>query len=191
MDPKYVLEFRVTIMDYFPPIWRRIRVPYDFTFYDLHRAVQRAMGWSDVQHHQFHVRFPNEKQEFFVRTHFDSQRQSIVCDGGYKCLLRDILLRPKVKTVYTYDYADAWEHEILLERILLEEEGVKYPICVDGERTCPLENIGGVVIYRAVLNILNNPAHPEHGIWKMRLKRYYNKDEFDPEAFDKTLISFD
>jgi hypothetical protein len=40
-----VLQFKITLLETDPPVWRRIQVPDYYTFYDLHVAIQDAMGW--------------------------------------------------------------------------------------------------------------------------------------------------
>jgi hypothetical protein len=42
-----VHQFKITLQDISPLIWRRIRVPASYTFWDLHVAIQDAMGWTD------------------------------------------------------------------------------------------------------------------------------------------------
>jgi hypothetical protein len=46
--------------------------------------------------------------------------------------------------VYLYDFGDGWEHKVELEKILPREAGVRYPICLGGERVCPPEDCGGI-----------------------------------------------
>jgi len=55
MKKKYspVYQFKITLEDAKPPIWRRIQVPETYTFWDLHVAIQDAMGWSDYHLHEF------------------------------------------------------------------------------------------------------------------------------------------
>src|SRR5262249_40962495 len=50
-----VYQFKVTLEDSMPPIWRRIQVP-DCTLGELHEVLQVAMGWEDAHLHQFVVR---------------------------------------------------------------------------------------------------------------------------------------
>jgi len=38
-----------------PLVWRRIQVPEDYSFWDLHVAIQDAMGWLDYHLHEFEV----------------------------------------------------------------------------------------------------------------------------------------
>ena len=57
-----VLQFSVTLQGIEPKIWRRIHVPSDYNFWDLHVAIQDAMGWQDWDPKRFEpdkVRFDN------------------------------------------------------------------------------------------------------------------------------------
>ena len=40
-------QFGVTLERVRPEIWRTIEVPEDYLFWDLHVAIQNAMGWLD------------------------------------------------------------------------------------------------------------------------------------------------
>jgi len=52
-------QFKITLGDTKPPVWRRIRLPETYSFWDLHVAVQDAMGWSDYHLHQFEMLNPS------------------------------------------------------------------------------------------------------------------------------------
>ncbi len=52
-----VYQFKITLQGIKPPIWRRIQVPETYTFWDLHVAIQDAMGWSDYHLHEFRLTF--------------------------------------------------------------------------------------------------------------------------------------
>jgi len=54
-----VYQFKITLRDIKPPIWRRIQVPETYTFWDLHVAIQDAMGWSDYHLHEFEMVDPS------------------------------------------------------------------------------------------------------------------------------------
>jgi hypothetical protein len=62
---------------------------------------------------------------------------------------------------YEYDFGDCWEHEILFEGCFRAEKGTRYPLCVEGERACPPEDIGGPDGYRRYLETLSDPDHEE------------------------------
>lgn len=52
---KNVYQFKITLVETNPPVWRRIQVPESFSFYDLHVAIQDAMGWLDYHLHMFEI----------------------------------------------------------------------------------------------------------------------------------------
>ena len=78
---------------------------------------------------------------------------------------------------YEYDFGDDWQHEIVLEKILPADPGQMLPVCIDGKRACPPEDIGGVWGYEGILEALQNPQNPEYAIYEL-------DDPFDPDAFD-------
>jgi pRiA4b ORF-3-like protein len=96
-----------------------------------------------------------------------------------KVILNQILSRPKQKMIYEYDFGDGWEHELLLERVLAPEPGVRYPRCTDGARACPPEDCGGTGGYENFLAAIRDPNHEEHEEYLEWIG-----DEFDPEQFD-------
>ena len=49
------LRFRIDLLGIQPPIWRELLVPARYTFWDVHVAIQDAMGWLDYHLHEFHV----------------------------------------------------------------------------------------------------------------------------------------
>ena len=55
----HVYEFRVTLAEVSPSIWRSIQVPEPYSFWDLHVALQDAMGWLDYHLHLFRVTKPD------------------------------------------------------------------------------------------------------------------------------------
>ena len=48
---KRVYQFKITLLDTKPPIWRRIQVAENYRFWDLHMAIQNAMGWQNCHLH--------------------------------------------------------------------------------------------------------------------------------------------
>ncbi len=49
-----VYQFKITLIDSRPPIWRRIQVK-DCTLEKLHEHIQTAMGWTNSHLHHFRV----------------------------------------------------------------------------------------------------------------------------------------
>ena len=185
MKKKYnqVFQFKITLKGIKPPIWRRIQVPETYTFWDLHVAIQDAMGWDDYHLHEFELVNPltglkqsiGSPDKEFDREVFSELKQNLV----------DFFSMENRSAVYTYDFGDNWEHKIQLEKILPREEGVTYPICIKGKRACPPEDCGGIWGYAELLEILGNPNHEEYEEMLEWLG-----GEFDPEHFDVEEISF-
>jgi hypothetical protein len=51
--PLRICRFKVSLLDIEPEIWRIIEVPETYTFWDLHVAIQDAMGWLNYHLHAF------------------------------------------------------------------------------------------------------------------------------------------
>ena len=51
---KKILQFKITLCDIKPAIWRRIQIPEKATFDDLHKAIQDSMGWLGYHLYAFH-----------------------------------------------------------------------------------------------------------------------------------------
>ena len=80
--------------------------------------------------------------------------------------------------LYEYDFGDGWEHEVLFEGCIRAEKGQRYPICIEGERACPPEDVGGVWSYAEYLEALTDPEHEQHEDFLEWA------GPFDPEKFD-------
>jgi pRiA4b ORF-3-like protein len=142
-----VYAIKVTLLGTRPPVWRRILVPRDITLRNLHRTLQTVMGWTDSHLHQFVF-----------------QRQSLSDP------------RSRVRSKVADDFGDGWQHELLLEEVLLGDESFQQ-ICVAGKRCCPPEDCGGPHGFAELLKALqdaNDPRHEKVCAWL---------GDFVPESF--------
>lgn len=181
-----VYQFKITLRGIMPPIWRRIQVPSTYSFWDLHVAIQDAMGWLDYHLHEFGL--PHLKTGETIRIGVPDEdlinEERILLDREEK--ISKYFTMENRLAEYEYDFGDGWKHEIRLEKILPREEGVEYPRCIVGKRACPPEDVGGVGGYADFLEIIGNPGHEEYHDTLTWLG-----DTFDPEHFDPDEISFD
>ena len=46
-----IYQFKITLCEIEPKIWRRIQVPGNYNFHKFHLAIQHAMGWTDSHLH--------------------------------------------------------------------------------------------------------------------------------------------
>ena len=142
---KQVYQFKITLLEITPQIWRRIQVPATYTFSDLHTAIQKAMGWENCHLYQFS---PLNSRDVIPEN-------DLICD--IFCLDKNDPLYKTSKIYYEYDFGDSWLHEVLLEKILTAKPDVKYPICVEGKRACPPEDCGGTPGYFNLIDVMKNP----------------------------------
>ncbi len=172
---RVVYQFKITLLESRPPIWRRIMVP-NGALDELHEHIQSAMGWTNSHLHQFEIRGrrygdPELLDDGFGDADFISSLETQLSDlfGGK---------RPPKKFHYMYDFGDGWEHQVEFEGATPPESEKKYPCCIAGERACPPEDVGGVGGYENMLIALADPSHEEHETFIEWIG-----DEFDPEIF--------
>jgi hypothetical protein len=182
-----VLRFKVTLAEVKPVVWRRVEILASRTFWDLHVAVQDAMGWEDCHLHMFRVaRRGSRRQVQIGLPDPDTSTRPTACLPGWEVPLQRFLAKPGQEAKYEYDFGDGWEHTILLEGILLADPDGAYPRCTAGERACPPEDVGGAHGYERFLEAITNPRHDEH-----RQMLTWAGGKFHPEAFDPTHVRFD
>lgn len=171
-----LFQFKITLTGIKPPIWRRIQVK-DCTLDNLHEHIQTAMGWTNSHLHQFEingVRYGDPE---------------LLCEGWEDETPPVNSLRTKVSQIvpkagkqfrfaYEYDFGDDWIHEILFEDCPKAEKGIRYPLCLEGKRACPPEDVGGTYGYQEYLEALADPKHEQH-------KEFMEwRGRFAPEKFD-------
>lgn len=171
--PTSIYQIRVTLKGSKPPIWRRFLVPDSISLHQLHVILQIVMGWTNSHLHQFVI----DDEYYGEPEEEDGYSEDLKNEKRYR--LNQFVERKGVKFIYEYDFGDSWEHTVHIEAILPIEKGAQYPICLEGKRACPLEDIGGVTGYDDVLKIFSNPKHPEHE----EMVEEFGED-FDPEFFD-------
>ena len=62
IDPSNILQFKLTLTDSFPEIWRRILVPDECTLGDLHYVISYAFGWFEDSEHEFSQRISRHNE---------------------------------------------------------------------------------------------------------------------------------
>lgn len=184
---RQVYQFRIQLREVEPPVWRRIHVPETYTFWDLHVAIQDAMGWLDCHLHVFELTDPatGSKVEFGIPDD-DVEEADRSQRPGWEYQIADYFSAVNPEAAYTYDFGDNWRHTVTLEEILPRVKWGRYPQCLDGARACPHEDCGGPPGYDRLLRILRNPAHEDY-----EDMRAWVGGRFDPEAFDPARVMFD
>jgi hypothetical protein len=182
-DTNNVYQFKITLDGISPPIWRRIQVPGNYTFFDLHVAIQDAMGWQDYHLHSFTITDPRSGEDVELGMPDDDLFGETL--PGWEHRISDYFTLENKKAEYVYDFGDDWTHKVVLEKILPAEPGVEYPICTAGKRACPPEDVGGIYGYMDFLDVINNPNDEQY---KDMLQ--WAGGKFDPEHFNPKEVKF-
>lgn len=179
-----ILQFKISLNDSRPPIWRRVQIAYTSSFLDLHAVIQDAMGWEDCHLHSFSFEDKKTRERIIIGPPDEESFFEVLPEK--QTLVKDWFSDQLPQCVYNYDFGDDWHHKVLLEKTLPAEPGIKYPRCIKGKRACPPEDSGGVWGYEYKLEILRNSKHQEHQM----VSEWMGKN-FDPEKFDVKDIVFE
>lgn len=172
-----------------PPVWRRITVPDDFSFYDFHLAIQAAFGWENYHLFMFSPKGYGSHMNITLRDDdFFEEGESLDAE---EVLLSQIFRKEQQKFMYIYDFGDDWLHTIVLEKIFSGK--LMFPLLNAGKGKCPPEDCGGVWGYENLKNTLSDPGHPEYAETAERMGLEPG-ETWDAKAFDldqqrKVLLS--
>lgn len=180
-----IYQFKITLLESKPLIWRKIQVPENFTFWDLHVAIQDAMGWYDCHLHHFRTIGVNPRDWQYIGIPFDEDDEERLLEGWEENISAWFDLKKKKAMIYEYDFGDGWQHRVELEKILPREPSAQYPICIGGKRSCPPEDCGGIGGYENLLEIIDDPSNEEH----KEIMEWLGNG-FDPEEFDAQDVDF-
>ncbi len=177
-----IIQLKITLKGTKPPIWRRILVDKSTSFFMLHHIIQTIMGWENYHLFEFkigdYIIGDTEEEE----DDFDDN----IMDGT-TVLLGSVIKDTKIKFKYKYDFGDNWEHIIKVEKFLLKDKKVKYPVCIGGELNSPPEDCGGVGGFYEMLETIKNKSHPQHEEMLEWLGEDYDAEHFDKELVNKNL----
>ncbi len=176
----YVLKIALEHIQ--PPIWRRVRVPGSITFEELHRVIQAAFGWQSYHLYNFecgNVVVTEEEPDF---SYAEVYGPKVECRDPLTTQI-NALFDSHDTCRYVYDFGDNWRHEIVVEKRLKDGKRYSTPLCLDGARSRPPEDVGGVGGYADFLETIGGQA-------KRKAKEYLEWAEkdtggrrFDPEYF--------
>lgn len=180
--PKQIYQLEIWLAEIDPRIWRKFEVPSDIRLAKLHRVIQAVMGWTDSHLHSFSAGedeygMPDLDEDMYDSGMMDETRAN----------LTDLVTRPKDRFVYTYDYGDNWEHIIELVEIKEPQSGIKYPVCLAGERACPPEDCGGPWNYPDFVKTMQGKNTKQRREFIEWLGYEFDPEEFDIEEVNKVL----
>ena len=145
---------------------RTLQVPAGITFHRLHKIIQTAFAWENNHLYDFIletdksgrpsvlVEPPTEEPYDF----FDTPEVTTLNSLNTPI---DSVFEKQTKITYEYDFGDAWEHTITLQRVY---EVTSYPSvrCTEWIGEAPMEDCGGPEGFANILRILSDPSDPEY-----------------------------
>ncbi len=176
--PAPVYQLKVSLRSAKPPIWRRLLVPADISLARLHAAILAAFGWHGGHMHVFetaHGDFGRADRELGHR-------------ADRAVTLEQVAPQVKDKIRYTYDFGDDWVHDIVVEKVLDPDPSTAYPRCTGGKRAAPPDDCGGIWGYEELVEVLADPAHPEHEE-RLQWLGLADASQFAPDAFDLEAVN--
>ena len=151
-----VVRMKITLDDVTPAVSRTLEVPLNIRLDRLHTVIQTAFSWTDS--HLWEMSFG--------QTGFGIPDPEYGFDGpldARKATLAQVLADTRRKTFrYLYDFGDAWEHSVKIERISPASPHLTYPLILDAVGMRPPEDCGGPWGYVEKLEALGDPQHEYH-----------------------------
>ncbi len=99
-----VTRLKITLKHVKPPIWRRIEIPASATFWELHTAIQDAMGWCDGHLHEFRMSDqPGGELRIGIPDESEWGEPTV---PGWKRKLSPVFRRPGDEANYVDDFGD-------------------------------------------------------------------------------------
>lgn len=177
-------QLKIQIQDSHPPIWRRLIVPAGLSFSQLSILLNEAMGWCGYHLSSF---------EFFHQKIRIEEEVDEFDDWGwneYELLeagetLIDEFLDDEKWFTYTYDFGDDWRHRVTIEKVLTDYE-YNYAQIIKYKGDTPYEDCGGIYGYYELLEILDEPNHPEYEQMKEWTENHFT-EKFDLERVNGRL----
>lgn len=157
---------------------RRLIVPADITFTQLHQVLQEVFHWKNYHLYDFTV-FAGKSRKPVIRLVESVEDLEYDKDAILMTWHKLSEYMPLSKRIfYTYDLGDNWEHEIKFLREIAEHNE-ESPYLLEAIGQTPPEDVGGVGGYCEFREIMLDPNHPEHprmkewaGYWSLELREW-------------------
>lgn len=139
------LLFKIELLDTKPVIWRRVSLPADATFFNLHGVIQASFGWLNTSEHEFQVR---ESGRVEIRL----SKKPTGSDHYHEAeiTLAELISNGVTQFHYLYDPEEGWDHLVTVEGAA-EPSRDFTPKIHAGEGLCPPEGCGGSAGFKKFL----------------------------------------
>lgn len=155
------LHLRAVLRHSDPPIVRELEVPDDYSVYELHLALQVALGWNDREPFEF------VRPKLTVGVEPAYAGAGLLHDGhAYRhadeLTAGELLRRVGERVNYTYDFSRLWEFELtLLGRVARDGD---LPTCTRVAEPAPIEDADDLEAFYGMLIAAADPQQELHGL---------------------------
>ncbi|WP_040948242.1 DUF6155 family protein [Gorillibacterium massiliense] len=174
---------RIELNEIVPKIWREFQFHPEVTFHQLHKIIQTVMGWENYHLYEYHVN--GQVIGLPDPTFADLEDREVV--NARRENVKKHFYDENTDFSYVYDFGDNWGHTVTLIKIDASVSDPT-PLCLDGARSCPHEDVGGVWGYQHMLEVLSTPNHPEQDQFIGWAKKGYNPEHFSCEEVNQELL---
>ena len=175
-----IYQLKITLNHIEPPIWRQVLVSGEITLAKLHKVIQEAMGWENSHLHIFIIKDENYTAPLPGDPYHLVELRA---KSSSRVKLNSLKLVEGDSFTYEYDFGSSWEHTILIEKILPADPMQQLPVCVQGARACPPEDVGGTRRYQELVEIVGDAE--DYIDW---MGRSFRPEFFDRDAVNKRLM---
>ncbi len=161
------------------PVYREFTVPKRYTFHQLHKVIQLAMGWQGTHLYEFQIGplqigIPTEDFEE-INPDVDATRVHLSwADWDVGSTFQ-----------YVYDLGDYWQHEGVITEIS-EDPEIRARVLA-GSGACPPEDVGGAEGYADFLKIIADPSHEQYQETRRWAWQRYEFTGFSLQAANQRL----
>lgn len=140
---------------------RRVFVPENLNFYQLHNVLQGVFEWHDRHLHQFVLEQDRYGRPVrIIALDEEEKLEEVECLNSLNTMVGEIFQKYK-KIDYEYDFGDGWCHTVKCRRFIADHPD-PYPSCIQAIGDAPMEDSGGPGGFAMIREIMQDPKHPEY-----------------------------
>jgi len=140
------------------------------------------MGWTDSHLHQF------AKDGTCWGVPESDEFGDLELEDEKEVTVGSVLEAEGDSLIYEYDFGDGWRHKVVVEKIVKADD--TKPVCLDGKRRCPPEDVGGPPGYQGFLEAIFDPNHEDFERFRTWAGDPVHAEEFSAEKVNRALKRF-
>lgn len=139
-----VYEIKITLIDVGVPVWRKVRIDQQATFYDLHELIQVIFDWTTSHLYDFKItdaegNITDKVQITSTANNVFQSSDRTIYEDKAETLEDWFQVRTKYMS-YTYDYGDNWNHQVEFIQEIEWTDNMMVPVCIDAYNYAPPED---------------------------------------------------